>query len=120
MDAQAYRWTEVAEDKPIPLLTRRKITTSQMLVARVLLEKGCYVAQHAHDSEQVAMIVSGRVRWALGEKGTEAFREYEMGEGEVMLLPSNVPHGVTALEDTLIIDVLSPAAAMGIDSQGRL
>ncbi|MEA2554578.1 MAG: hypothetical protein QOJ65_2754 [Fimbriimonadaceae bacterium] len=93
------------------------ITGEKMMVARVHLEKGCHVATHFHESEQIAIVVSGRVRWGLGGEGTPERREVEMRGGEVMLLPSNVPHSVDALEDTEIIDVLSPVGPMGVDSQ---
>jgi quercetin dioxygenase-like cupin family protein len=84
-----------------------------MLAARVVLHKGCEVKVHHHPSEQIAMIMSGRVRWTLGEDG----RQVEVGPGEVVHLPANVPHGVYALEDTLIFDILSPPGAMGVDTQ---
>jgi quercetin dioxygenase-like cupin family protein len=115
MDAKCYTWADLPSDAPIPLLNRSKFEAQNMLVANVRLTKGCHVALHSHESEQVAIILSGRTRWTLGE-GTGQ-RQIEAGEGEVVHLPANVPHGVDALEDTHIIDVLSPCGAMGIDSQ---
>ncbi len=119
MTAKPYRWSEVEADNPIDLLHRKRLSGDRMLVAHVNLEKGCDVADHHHESEQIAILISGHVRWRLGEKGSPDYRELEMSGGEVMVLPSNYPHGITALEDTLIIDVLSPPAAMGVDSQGK-
>jgi quercetin dioxygenase-like cupin family protein len=109
--ARPYRWSEAEEDNPIPLLTRKRIWGEKMLLARVKLEKGCLVAVHTHESEQIAVLISGHVRW------TVAGEQFEMGEGEVLHLASNVPHGIEALEDTEIIDILSPPGAMGVDSQ---
>lgn len=40
-------------------------------------------------------------------------------QGQVVLLPSNCLHGVETLEDSLLIDVLSPPGPMGVDSQGE-
>jgi len=113
MNAVTYRWTEIAEDNPISLLTRRKVTGEQMLLAKVHLAKGCKVAMHSHESEQMAIILSGHVRWTLGG---DSPREQEMKGGELIHLPSNVPHGVEALEDTEVLDVLSPVGPMGVDS----
>ena len=118
MEATAYRWPDVEEDFPIQLLSRKMIKGEQMLVARVHLDKGCQVKTHQHASEQMAIVISGHVRWGLGAEGSLERREVEMRGGEVMLLPSNVPHSVDALADTEIIDVLSPPGAMGVDSQG--
>lgn len=92
------------------------ITGEQMLVARVHLTKGCDVHRHSHVSEQMAVVLNGHVRWTVGEEPIQ--REVEMRGGEVMWLPANVPHAVVALEDTDIVDILSPPGKMGIDSQG--
>ena len=110
-------WTDTELDHPIPLLHRNKVTGEQMLMARVHLEKGCHVALHQHDSEQIAFVMSGRVKWTVGAEGSPERTEFEMTGGQVLCIPGGVPHGVDALEDTFIIDVLSPVCAMGVDSQ---
>ncbi len=117
MNAVPYRWDEIEEDHPIALLHRKMIHGEQMLVARVRLEKGCHVEVHQHISEQVAVVLSGHARWTIG-LGADAHTR-EMRGGEVLHLPSNVPHGIDALEGTEIIDVLSPPGLMGVDRQGR-
>ncbi len=117
MDATAFRWAEVQEDHPIDFLHRRMIKGEKMMVARVRLDKGCHVAPHSHESEQIAVLLSGRVRWTLGEEGSPERREFEMAGGEALVLPSNVLHGVDALEDTEILDVLTPIGLMGVDRQ---
>ncbi len=117
MVAIKHVWTEVPEDNPIPLLTRRKITGEQILVARVHLAGGCHIDLHQHESEQMAIILSGRVRWTIGADGDPNQYQVEMQGGEVLELRSNVWHGVDVLEDTDVIDVLSPPMAMGVDTQ---
>ena len=114
MDAVVHNWTDLPADTPIDLLDRWSLNGEQMLAARVFLKKGCEVKVHTHVSEQIAMVMSGHVRWTLGEDG----RQVEATGGQVVHLPSNVPHGVFALEDTLIFDILSPPGKMGVDSQG--
>jgi quercetin dioxygenase-like cupin family protein len=119
MSAPEYRWSDIVEDHPIPLLHRKKIEGEQMLVARVRLDKGCHVEVHNHVSEQIAMIQSGHVRWTIGAEGSPDRYTREMVGGEVLHLPSNLPHCIDALEDTEIIDVLSPPGLMGVDRQGK-
>lgn len=119
MEELLRRWDEIEADHPIPLLHRKLVTGEQILVAMVSLEKGCHVALHHHVSEQIAYVMSGRVRWSLGMPGTAERREFEMTGGEVLHLPSNLPHEVFALEDTTILDMLSPPGPMGVDSQGK-
>ena len=36
-------------------------------------------------------------------------RDVVLRAGESLAIPSNVPHGVVALEDTIVVDVFSPA-----------
>jgi len=114
MNATNTNWEEISEDNPIPLLTRRMVKGEKALVARVFLKKGCQVALHHHESEQIAVHVSGEVLWRVG---APEYREVVLRGGDVMVLPSNVPHSVEAIEDTLIFDVLTPIGPMGVDSQ---
>ena len=119
MDNLVSRWADIAPDNPVPLLYRQMITGDKILVAMVKLEPGCKVALHHHDSEQIAYVMSGRVLWGLGEPGTPERREFEMVGGEVLHLPSNLPHEVLAIEETRILDMLSPPGPMGVDRQGK-
>jgi|SRR5579862_875233 len=115
MQPHVHAWSELEEDNPIPLLFRKRVFGEKMLFAKVLLKKGCHVTPHRHPSEQMSMTVSGHLRWTLGEPG----QEVETRPGSLLHIPSNVLHSVVALEDTEVIDVLSPPGAMGVDSQGR-
>ncbi len=117
MDPLVHSWDSIEADHPVPLLSRKRVTAERVLIARVELEPGCEVAMHSHEMEQVACVMSGRVMFHLGEPGTSEFRDVEVGAGQVVELPSNFPHGVTALEPTLIVDILSPPGAMGVDQK---
>jgi quercetin dioxygenase-like cupin family protein len=107
----------VPADNPIALLTRRRVFGDKMLWAYVDLAQGCNVANHSHENEQIAFVISGRVLWRIGEAGEPDYREQEVGGGTVVHLPSGLKHGVEALEDSIILDVLSPPGQMGIDNQ---
>lgn len=112
-----HRWEEIDADHPVPLLHRKLVRGEHILVAKVHLEPGCKVALHHHVSEQIAYVLSGRVRWGIGNPGSPEREEFEMTGGEILHLPSNLPHEVEALEDTHILDMLSPPGPMGVDSQ---
>jgi quercetin dioxygenase-like cupin family protein len=109
----AVSWCDVASDNPIPLLRRQLVKGEKALVARVYLDEGCKVAMHSHESEQIAVIVRGKLLWTVA--GVEQVLE----GGSVLVLPSNVPHSVEALEDSEVFDILSPPGPMGVDSQAR-
>ncbi len=103
--ATHYRWDEMAKEELTPLLGRRLITGERMMLAHVYLKKGCVVPKHAHDNEQLTYILEGALRFRLGEDGAE---EVVVGAGEVLHIPSNLPHEAVAIEDTLDVDVFSP------------
>lgn len=119
MASVVRRWDDIEPDHPIPLLSRRLVKGENQMMALVTLEPGCHVAQHSHISEQFAYILSGRAFFRLGVPGTPEYRELEATEQMVVTLPPNFPHEVEAVERTTILDVLSPAGAMGVDSQGK-
>ena len=100
----------------MPLLQRRRIIGRKMMISEVLLEKGCVVPSHAHENEQIACVIRGRIRFDLGELGSSEYEQVELTGGEVLHLPCNVPHGAEALEETLVLDLFSPPSEKtGID-----
>jgi quercetin dioxygenase-like cupin family protein len=115
MPATIQSLGDMPQDHPVAMLHRRKVEGERMLWAYINLDAGCHVPQHTHDSEQIAFVISGKVLWMLGEAGTDGFQEVVVEGGTVIRLPSNYPHGVKVLEDSVILDVLSPPGPMGVD-----
>lgn len=87
------------------LLERRLITADRMMLTHVYLQKGCVVPRHSHENEQLTYVLEGSLHFWIGENGEE---EVTVGPGEVLVIPSNVPHMAEAMEDTLDVDIFSP------------
>ena len=104
-DVTFYRWNDIPKEKLTDLLDRRLITGERMMLAHVYLKKGCVVPRHQHDNEQLTYILEGALRFWIGEDGTQV---QDVRAGEVLYIPSMVPHKAEALEDTLDLDVFSP------------
>jgi quercetin dioxygenase-like cupin family protein len=112
--ARRIGWSDLEADHPMPLIERKRMHGERMTVARVVLRKGFRIDPHAHDEEQIAIILSGKIRFLVGETGSQ--RELVLGADELLHLPSNVPHGAEALEETVVLDLFSPPAkATGLD-----
>ena len=80
------------------------------------MKRGCSVPIHAHENEQISCIVSGKLRFHIQDGSDGAARILEVGAGEVLVLPSLVPHGAEAIEDTVALDLFSPPSqTTGID-----
>ena len=100
-----YRWDDMPKEKVTDLLDRRLITGDRMMLAHVYLKKGCIVPKHQHENEQITYILEGALRFWIGEDQKD---ELIVSAGEVLHIPSNVPHKAEALEDTLDVDIFSP------------
>jgi len=105
LEAIRYRWEDIPKETLKPDLARRLITTDRMMLAQVYLEKGCVVPTHAHENEQLTYILEGVLRFWLGEDGSKVV---DVAAGEVLHIPSNLPHKAEALETTLDVDIFCP------------
>lgn len=99
-----YRWDDMPREEVSETLGRRLITGERMMLAHVYLKKGSIVPQHSHENEQLTYILSGALKFWIGEEK----REQIVRAGEVLVIPSNVLHMAEALEDTLDVDIFDP------------
>lgn len=82
----------------------RKILASEgsLMTVEVKFKKGAVGAVHTHPHEQVSYIVQGSFEFELDGKKTV------IKAGDSYYVNPEVPHGVTALEDSIIIDIFTP------------
>jgi quercetin dioxygenase-like cupin family protein len=89
-----YNWNQVPEVELSPGLTRQMIHTPRMTILRVGFKKGVATPAHQHTHEQVTMLTSGAMRFELA--GVPVL----LNPGDLLPIPSNVPPGAEALEDS--------------------
>jgi quercetin dioxygenase-like cupin family protein len=95
-------WNQVEREKLNDLIDREMVVGDKLMLARVFLKKGAHVPEHHHHNEQVTYILEGALKFAIDGK------EIVVRSGEVLCIPSNMPHEAWALEDTLDLDVFTP------------
>ena len=100
-----HRWNDMPKERVTDEIDRRLVVGERMMLAHVYLKKGSIVPRHFHENEQLTYILEGALRFSIGPEGTE---EIIVRAGEVLVIPSNLPHQAEALEDTLDVDVFSP------------
>ena len=100
-----HRWNDMPRERVTDEIDRRVITSERMMLAHVYLKKGSIVPRHSHENEQLTYILQGALKFWIGEDGAQ---ELIVRAGEVLVIPSNVPHRAEALEDTLDVDVFNP------------
>ncbi|WP_309672862.1 cupin domain-containing protein [Gemmatimonas sp.] len=109
-------WDDLPIEELMPLIGRRLIYSEKMMLAHVYLKKGAIVPAHDHINEQFTYVLSGTLRFWLGEHADAPGDVYtDVGAGDVLVIPSNVRHRAEALEDTLDVDIFNPPRQDWID-----
>jgi quercetin dioxygenase-like cupin family protein len=102
MTLKYIKWNDVEIEPLNPLLGRQMVTGQNLMLARVLLKKGCVVPEHSHQNEQLTYVLEGALKfWIDG-------REIVVHAGEVLCIPPDMPHKAEAVEDTVDLDVFYP------------
>lgn len=82
---------------------RRVVSDGQsMMVVEFEFETGAVGALHQHPHEQISYVVRGRGQYTVGGVPRE------VQAGDTVHIPSNIEHGMTALEPCTLLDVFSP------------
>lgn len=101
-ELQYIQWNKIELEDLKPLLQRQMVVGGNIMLARVLLKKGCIVPEHSHHNEQITYILDGALKfWIDG-------REIVVRAGEVLTIPPHMPHMAEAIEDTVDLDVFNP------------
>jgi|SRR5215203_3470925 len=84
----------------------RAVHGERITLGIVELEPKSLVPEHSHDNEQLGMVLTGSVRFRIGDEARE------LGPGGSWRIPSNVPHEVTAgAQGAVVVDVFAPSRA---------
>jgi quercetin dioxygenase-like cupin family protein len=104
-NVQHVRLAEMPTEHLNPLLDRQFVAGEKSMLARLIIRAGCVVPLHSHENEQITYILEGALKFSLQGK------EVIVRAGEILVIPSNVPHSAEALEDTIDLDVFCPPRA---------
>lgn len=86
------------------LLTRGSVFGEKGTLGYFAYKKGAVVPTHQHSNEQYSLILSGSVEVKINDTA------YIVKAGDGIIIPPNVPHSFTALEDnTIDVDFFSPS-----------
>ena len=102
-EIQKVSWKAKEVEKVTDFLSRQVVHGDKGTLAQLWFKGGGTIVRHSHASEEYTSIVSGAVKYSFDG------REIVVKAGEVLVVPSNVPHSVVALEDTVWVIFFSPA-----------
>jgi quercetin dioxygenase-like cupin family protein len=97
-----FNWDAIPAERMNDKFVRRIAWDGSLMVARTDVEQGYVVPVHSHDNQQITWVTSGRWRFTL--EG----RTVDVGPGEMISIPANVPHSAEALETLVAYDIFTP------------
>jgi quercetin dioxygenase-like cupin family protein len=105
MELKHIPWSSIELEDLNPLFQRQFVVGQEIMVARVLMKKGCIVPLHSHHNEQFTYILEGALKfWVDG-------KEIVVNAGEVLTIPPHMPHKAEAMVDTVDLDIFNPPRA---------
>lgn len=95
-------WEKLETEKLNDKITRQMLFGEKAMLARIVLKRGAIVPRHSHVNEQITWIISGALK-LIFDDGERILRD-----GQMLLIPANLPHAAEAMEDTVDIDIFAP------------
>ena len=98
------------EGKPMyggDMLVKPLISGDEMLFLEIHYAAGVGAPLHTHTHESIAYVVKGKMKSTVGSE------EFIMGPGDVCRHPEGVLHGLEAIEDSIVVEIKSPAPEFG-------
>ena len=89
------------------LMVKPLITGDEMTFLEIRYAAGVGAPLHTHTHESIAYVVKGKVKSTVGSE------EFIMGPGDVCRHPTGVLHGLEAIEDSVVVEIKSPAPDLG-------
>jgi len=76
----------------------------QVMLSFLELSPGCEIPEHSHPHEQAGLVLSGSLRFRIGDE------ERVAGPGDAFIIPGNVVHWgvVEGTEVAKVLDIFSP------------
>ncbi len=102
---QKINWDAVSREQVNPSMVRRIVSGEKMMVARMNFKDGFVVPLHHHVHEQITQVISGSMRFWFG---TNKEQVMDLHAGDLVVIPSNLPHEALMIGDVEEIDSWSP------------
>lgn len=110
-DGLFLRWSAATPDEVKPGVRALVTSMETIEVGVIRLAPGTTLVEHAHPEEQIFYVLSGRLRYRIGEVEDVA------GPGDVIRMPSGAPHAgrVEGDAEAVFVEVKNrrPAAGSG-------
>lgn len=89
-------------DRAPGVMVRILTDGDEITLVEVDLEAGSVVPMHTHANEQTGTLISGRLKFEIGDE------TFDFKAGDAWMIPSGLPHEVTTIEKSFVIEAFSP------------
>jgi quercetin dioxygenase-like cupin family protein len=99
------RWEELPLEKITEMVARKVVARGPVVLTQAYLKKGAVVPVHRHAADLVVYVLQGALRAHVDGA------DVTVREGEVLIIPADVPHQAESLDDTFVMTFCSDRAA---------
>lgn len=89
----------------IGAMTLRPFAGNELMAVRIDAPKGAVAPAHSHPHEQMTLVVTGRLRFRVGEEWRK------LGPLDIVHIPGGVEHEAVMEEDSTFFDIFHPVRA---------
>lgn len=101
-EIQKISWRKIKEEKFMGKLSRQAVHGEKGTLSKLSIKKDDSVGRHYHENEEYGCLVSGSLKYHFDD------REIVLHKGEVIIIPGNLPHSITGLEDSVAFVFFTP------------
>jgi quercetin dioxygenase-like cupin family protein len=98
-------WDSVPAETVNPSMSRQIVSGDKLMIARIKFKDGFIVPLHFHMHEQVTQCISGKMRFWFGANKEQTM---DLDPGDVIVIPSNLPHEALMIGDVEEVDTWAP------------
>lgn len=98
-------WENIPTETVNPSMERKIVSGEKMMIARMKFKDGFLVPLHNHVHEQITQVISGSIRFWFGETKDQVM---DLHAGELVVIPSDLPHEALMIGDVEEIDSWAP------------
>jgi unsaturated pyranuronate lyase len=102
---ELLNWDQIPMEAVNPMMQRQIITGELMTVAKIYFKDGFLVPMHSHHNEQITQVISGLLKFRIGGDGEQTI---DVGPGQTIVIPANVPHEALVVGDVVEMDMWAP------------
>jgi quercetin dioxygenase-like cupin family protein len=105
LDPEHVNWEDIPDEEVREGVRRRGFGIPEVLLVMNECHPGMALRPHTHDFAQIAMILSGKGIYHVGD------HPHEVAAGSIMLIPAETEHYIepTGEEPVMNLDVFAPA-----------